>query len=133
MILADSSVWIDYFNGNETSQTKILDIYLAENTVIMGDLILLELLQGFRKPKQYELAKSALLKLTQYQMLNTEIALQASENYRLLRSKGLTIRKTADVIIATFCIETNIPLLHQDRDFKPFEDYLHLRNAEAHV
>lgn len=127
MILVDTSVWIDYFKGVETQESNLLDIALINDEVAIGDLILLEILQGFRSDKDYETAKVHLLALHQFSMLSPDIALKAAENYRILRKKGITIRKTADVIIATFCISNRIPLLFADRDFIPFTKHLKLQ------
>jgi predicted nucleic acid-binding protein len=127
MILVDTSVWIDYFKGVETQESNLLDIALINDEVAIGDLILLEILQGFRSNKDYETAKAHLLALYQFSMLSPDIALKAAENYRILRKKGITIRKTADVIIATFCISNRIPLLFSDRDFIPFTKHLKLQ------
>jgi predicted nucleic acid-binding protein len=131
VILADTSVWIDYFNGNENPLTDELDKGLAEGIIAIGDLIFLEILQGFKDDKDYNLAKSTLGTLEQYEILGHAQALKSAENYRALRKKGLTIRKTTDVIIATFCIENRLPLLFSDRDFIPFVDHLGLIPALA--
>ena len=127
MILVDTSVWILYFNGVITRHTDTLDAALLEGTVALGDLILLEILQGFRSDRHYREARSKLLLLDQYPMLNTDLALKCADNYRALRKKGITIKKTSDVIIATFCIEHDLPLLHSDQDFVPFERHLRLQ------
>lgn len=126
MIMVDTSVWIDYFNGTDTEESDILDAALGRKEVAIGDLILLEVLQGFRHDKDYQTAKKYLASLIQYEMLDSRLALKAAENYRFLRKRGITIRKTADVIIATFCIDAGIPLLYSDRDFLPFVEYLEL-------
>ena len=131
MILADTSVWVDYFNGNENPLTDELDKGLAEGIIAIGDLIFLEVLQGFKDDKEYNLAKSTLGTLEQYDMFGHVQALKSAENYTALRKKGLTIRKTTDVIIATFCIENRLPLLFSDRDFIPFVDHLGLIAALA--
>ncbi len=120
MIFVDSSVWIDYFNGANTFETNTLDEYLGKTQIAVGDLILVEVLQGFRSDRDYETARKLLLSLQVFSLLGREMALKAAQNYRILRSQGITIRKTADVIIATFCIEKDLPLLHTDRDFQPF-------------
>lgn len=126
MIMVDTSVWIDYFNGKESEKTDILDTLLAEDDVVIGDLILLEILQGFRNDKDYNEAKEGLSNLDMYELFGKEMVDKCSDNYRSLRKKGITIRKTADVIIATFCLENNIPLLFSDRDFLPFVEHLKL-------
>lgn len=127
MIIVDSGVWIDYFNGNNTHEADILDNLLGSQEVAIGDLIILEVLQGFRSDKDYKIAKDHLTSLVQYNMLNSDLAIKAAEFYRKLRKNGITIRKTVDVIIATFCIENTHPLLFSDRDFQPFVDNLGLR------
>ena len=126
MILVDTSVWIDYFNGTKNKETDILDSALFEGDVVIGDLILLEILQGFRNDKDYKQAKKLLLTLEQYEMFDRSMVTKCAENYRFLRKKGVTVRKTADVIIATFCIENQVPLLFTDRDFIPFVEHLEL-------
>ena len=129
MIVVDTSVWIDYFNGDSTPETEILDRALGEEAVAIGDLILLEILQGFRSDAGYKTAKKHLSELQQLEILGTNMAIKAADNYRKLRKKGITIRKTADVIIASFCIENRLPLLFSDRDFIPFVKYLKLRSV----
>ena len=119
MILVDSSVWIDYFNGNPTWQTDLLDNYLSNVPVVMGDLILTEVLQGFKSDKDYKTAKAFLSALPFRQMGGYNIAIQSSQNYRQLRKAGITVRKTIDVIIATFCIIEGLTLLHDYHDFDP--------------
>ena len=104
MICVDSSVWIDYFNGHSSWQTDLLNELLSRIPVIMGDLILAEVLQGFRSDVDFETAKFHLNQLPFRQMGGYRIALQSAQNYRILRKKGVTVRKTMDVIIGTFCI-----------------------------
>lgn len=129
MIFIDSSVWIDYFNGKSTSNTKKLDAFLGVHPLALGDLILTEVLQGFSNDKHYKTAKRLLTSLTVFNMLNTHIAIKSADNFRLLRKKGVAIRKTIDVLIATFCIQNSLPLLHSDKDFEPFHTYLNLKQA----
>lgn len=129
MIFVDSSVWIEYFNGVESLETAYLDKALDESTIVIGDFILLEVLQGFRNDKDYEIAKELLLSLDVLEMLGKDLSLKASQNYRALRARGITIRKSVDVIIATFCIEKDFRLLHADKDFQPFEKHFRLKNA----
>jgi hypothetical protein len=129
VILVDTSVWIDYFNGADNSSVDALDRALDEGRVAIGDLILLEILQGFSRDRDFARAKALLGNLDLFAMLGRVIALRSAENYRKLRKRGITVRKTNDVIIATFCIENSIPLLFSDRDFLPFEKYLGLRPA----
>lgn len=129
MILVDSSVWIDYFSGNGSPETDFLDGMLGVSAVAIGDLILTEVLQGFRHDKDYKTARRLLGELTIFDLLGTKMAVKSANNFRKLRKNGITIRKTADVIIASFCIEHNLPLLFSDKDFKPFVEHLGLRNA----
>lgn len=129
MILVDTSVWIDYFNGNINAYTDTLDAALFAGTVAIGDLIFLEILQGFKSDKDYARARDQLAKLDQHSIFNSTLVERCAENYRTLRKKGITVRKTNDVIIATYCIEHQLPLLYIDRDFDPFADYLGLVSA----
>ena len=117
MILVDTSVWIDYFNGVENKQTESLDHLLSEQTVLMGDIILTEILQGFDRDKDFKLAKQALDPLDCVHLGGKELAIKAATHFRVLRSKGVTIRKTVDMLIASWCIEQEIELLHNDKDF----------------
>jgi predicted nucleic acid-binding protein len=126
MIIVDSSVWIDYFNGNDIPEVAKLDQLLGQELLGVGDLILTEVLQGFRQDKEYQTAKRLLTSLTVFEMLGVEMAIKSAENFRDLRKKGITVRKTIDVMIATFCIENGHLLLFADRDFDPFVDHLGL-------
>ena len=129
MIIVDSSVWIDYFTGVDTEQTNTLDNTLGLKLVAVGDLILTEVLQGFRHDKDYRTAKRLFNDLTIFEMLGKKMALKSADNFRALLKKGITIRKTADVIIASFCIDKKLPLLFSDKDFKPFVKHLGLIEA----
>ncbi|MDT8439950.1 MAG: PIN domain nuclease [Wenzhouxiangellaceae bacterium] len=131
MILVDSSVWIDYFNGQITAETDYLHTLLGTEPVAIGDLIYTEVLQGFRQDSDYRTARSLFDSFAMFEMLGRTRALAAANNYRLLRKSGITVRKTTDTIIATFCIDRNIPLLFSDRDFLPFVQHLGLRSAIA--
>ncbi len=131
MILVDTSVWIDYLNGVQNRHTDTLDAGIVEGSVGMGDLIFLEILQGIRDDRQYRLTKQTLLTLGRMEMFGEGMPDKCAENYRSLRKKGITIRKTTDVIIATFCIERKMPLLFLDRDFIPFVDHLGLVSVLA--
>ncbi|MDJ0601834.1 MAG: PIN domain nuclease [Crocosphaera sp.] len=126
MIMVDSSVWIDYFNGHETPETTKLDLLLGSLPISIGDIILTEILQGFRNDGDYNIAKNLLTSLTIFDLLGEIMAVKSAENYRQLRKQGITIRKTTDVIIASFCIENNLPLLFSDKDFLPFVKHLNL-------
>jgi predicted nucleic acid-binding protein len=131
VILVDTSVWIDYFNGNPTWQTDLLDHYLSDEPIVIGDLILTEILQGFRSDRDYNTAKSFLNALPFCQMGGYHVAIQSAQNYRQLRKAGITVRKTIDVIIATFCMLEGLALLHDDRDFEPIADHFPLKAITA--
>ena len=126
MILVDSSVWIDYFNGNKTSQTDWLDSSLGKTPIIISDLILTEVLQGFQRDKDFKIARDILLGIPFMSMGGQALAIESVMNYRFLRRKGVTVRKTIDVIIGTFCIHHQLTLLHDDRDFDPMVKFLGL-------
>jgi len=117
MVLADTSVWIDYFNGVSTWQSDRLDLLLDTEPVALGDLILTEILQGFRNESDFRKAQAFLADLPFYELGGYAVCLQAARNYRAIRAKGVTVHKTIDVIIATACVEWNFKLLHNDRDF----------------
>jgi len=129
MVLVDSSVWIDFFNGTVNPETDKLDEILGIEEVVVGDLILAEVLQGFRNDRDYKTARQVLTSLTIFGLLGKDQANKSANNFRKLRQKGITIRKTADVIIATYCIENKIPLLFTDKDFLPFVNNLRLKSA----
>jgi len=129
LILVDSSVWIDYFKGTVTPQTEKLDGLLGSEPLAIGDLILTEVLQGFAEERDFEQARKLLTSLTVVDLGGEDIAIQAARHFRVLRSLGVTVRKTIDVIIATRCIENDYELLHSDRDFDAFVKYLGLRSA----
>ena len=131
MILVDSSVWIDYFNGAVTGQTELLDNLLGLQPVLVGDLILAEVLQGFKSDQDFEKVHQALSSFPQVSLLNMDLAVKSARNYRTLRKMGIKVRKTVDCLIATFCIEAGHDLLHSDRDFEPFEEYLRLKVVKA--
>ncbi len=129
MIVVDSSVWIDYFTGKSTPESEKLDSLLGEEPLAIGDLVLTEVLQGFKTDKDFRKAKELLMSLNIVNMLDTTIALKSAANFRTLRKKGITVRKTIDAIIATYCIENKLSLLHSDKDFRPFHRHLKLKNA----
>ena len=126
MIFVDSSVWIDYFNGRSSHQVELLHELLGREPLVIGDIVLAEVLQGIRHDRDYRTARDLLTSLRVLNVLNTGIAMQSAKNFRQLRKSGITIRKTVDSIIATFCITNRLFLLHSDRDFEPFEKNLGL-------
>lgn len=129
MIFVDSSVWIDYFRGVATKETELLDALLGTELIATGDLVLAEVLQGFKSERDFNQAKKLMTSLVMVDMLGQEIAIQAARNFRSLRERGITVRKTIDTIIATYCIENDLALLHSDRDFDAFVEHLNLHNA----
>jgi len=129
VILVDTSAWIDYFRGLDAAHTDLLDRELSQNRIATGDLILAEFLQGFREESAYEEAKGLMETLEYFDMVGREVAMASAQNYRLLRREGVTVRKTIDVMIATFCIANDLELLHNDRDFDHIQRKLGLRVA----
>lgn len=126
MILVDTSVWIDFFNGRMTAEANALNHLLGQEPVLIGDLILTEVLQGFRRDADYKKAKGLLETLEFRDLGGKAIALAASDNYRQLRHRGITPRKTIDMIIGTYCIVNGLELLHADKDFDIMEKELGL-------
>jgi predicted nucleic acid-binding protein len=127
MIVVDTSVWIDHFNGAVTPEVEILDRLLGAEPLMIGDLILVEVLQGFRSEEDSGRAQRVLGALEFSPMVGRRVAQASAQNYRALRTRGVTVRKTIDVIIGTFCILNRHRLLHCDRDFDPMEHHLGLR------
>lgn len=130
MTVVDSSVWVDYFNGRITEQTDILD-RTPKAQLLIGDLVMTEVLQGFASETDFQRVASALALLEFRSMGGHEIATAAAHNHRSLRARGITPRSTIDTIIATFCIVNGHALLHSDRDFDRFERYFGLRVIRA--
>jgi predicted nucleic acid-binding protein len=126
VIVVDSSVWIDFFNGVSTPEVDRLDALLGVTPLAIGDLILVEVIQGFRNERDVATARQLFRSLALLPLLGGSNPWKAAENYRQLRRKGITVRKTIDGIIATACIEANLPLLFSDRDFQPYVEHLGL-------
>jgi predicted nucleic acid-binding protein len=129
MIMVDSSVWIDYFRATVTPQTDKLHDLLKGEAVAVGDLMLVEILQGTGSDRDFEAILQLLGRVTPVNISNSSVAILGARNYRTLRTKGITIRKTIDTLIATRCIVDDIPLLFSDRDFEPFVEHLGLCDA----
>jgi predicted nucleic acid-binding protein len=129
VIVVDSSVWIDFFHGVSTPEVERLDGLLGVTPLAIGDLVLVEVMQGFRTDQDVATARQLFRSLALLPMLGGSNAWKAAENYRQLRRKGITVRKTIDGIIATACIEANLPLLFSDRDFQPYVEHLGLELA----
>lgn len=127
MILVDTSVWVDHLRNAQTAQTLKLEKSLAREPILVGDLILLEILQGARNERHASQIEKEMKRFTILPLLDDILSVQAARNFRKLRGLGVTIRKTADLIIGTFCIERGHVLLHDDRDFEPMERHLGLK------
>ncbi len=127
MILVDSSVWIDFFRGVPSPQADKLDTLLGNEPLLIGDLILTEVLQGFTRERDFNHAHRLLGTLDVIEIGGRDIAIQAARNFRVLRALGVTVRKTIDTLIATRCIESGFALLHSDHDFEPFQEHLGLQ------
>lgn len=127
MILVDSNVWIDFFRGNTTPQTDALDRLLLTDLLAIGDLILVEVLQGFASENDFRSAQRMLGHLDLVVIGGTDVMIEAARNFRTLRARGITVRKTIDTLIATRCIVDDLVLLHDDRDFDAFATHLGLR------
>lgn len=127
MILVDSSVWIAHLRGRTTAETAKLEAVAAHEPLLIGDIILLEVLQGARNEAHAASIERALRQYAIVPLLGAGLAVQAARNYRQLRALGVTVRKTADIIIGTFCIAHRHTLLHDDRDFDPMQEHLGLK------
>jgi|SRR5579863_5791975 len=131
MIIVDSTVWVDYVNGQSNEETRLLETKIGREDVGLTDLILCEVLQGLRNARELEEVKAQLLEFSVFQTGGTRMAVETALNYQKLRTKGFTVRKTIDCWIATFCLREGHELLHRDRDFDPFENELGLRVVRA--
>ncbi len=126
MLLVDTSVWVDYFQAPDSAAAQKFDAALGKVEIVLGDLILVEILQGLREGRQLQLVDATMAAFRVEPLCGLEIARKAAANYRSLRKKGLTVRGTIDVVIATWCIENGVPLLHNDRDFDVMQRALDL-------
>ncbi|MBT9490682.1 MAG: PIN domain nuclease [Rubrivivax sp.] len=131
MILVDSSVWIDFFRNQPTAQAEWLDRNLGNEGLLVGDLILAEVLRGFKDDRGFNEARRMLGQLQQVSLCGEDLAVEAARNFRKLRTMGVTVRGTIDVIIATRCLLDGVRLLHSDRDFDAFEAHLGLRVVDC--
>lgn len=126
MILVDSSVWIAHLRGHRNSATAKLVASANTELLLVGDLIMLEVLQGARSEMHAARIERGLRRYMLVRLLSDDLAPRAARNYRRLRDLGVTVRKMVDIIIGTYCIERGHALLHDDRDFAPMEKYLGL-------
>lgn len=127
MILADTSAWIDYFADKDSYARRHLRLALVDDDLVIGDLVLVEILQGIRSDRQLRETSGTLGHFKFVSLCGPQIAKAAASNFRLLRSRGITIRGTIDVIIATWCVENDAEIIHNDRDFAAMERLLGLR------
>lgn len=126
MVIVDTTVWVDYFQGVENRQTHWLNTELDRQRLGLLDVILCEVLHGVRDDATARKVERSLLRLQVFETGGVVLAREAARNYRVLRSRGYTVRKTIDCLIATFCLRGHHTLLHRDRDFDPFEQFLDL-------
>ncbi|WP_409190937.1 PIN domain nuclease [Bradyrhizobium sp. RDM4] len=126
MIVVDSSVWIDFLNGRSAPQVRRLRMVLGVDEIIVGDLMLCEVLQGLSTARAAQELEALLRRFDVVPMVSDAIAVAAARNFRTLRARGITVRKTVDLLIGTWCIENSRPLLHNDSDFRPMARYLGL-------
>jgi predicted nucleic acid-binding protein len=126
VIVVDTSAWIDYFNGVPAPHVESLDALLGNRVLAVGDLILAELLQGFAAEKDAKRALGLLEPLEFLEMAGRDVAIQSAANYRRLRRRGITVRKTMDMLIGTYCLMHGHEILHNDRDFDVLAKHLGL-------
>ncbi len=129
MIAVDSSVWINHLSDRPTPNVLRLRSLVGEELLLVGDIVLMEVLQGVRNDREAVRVEQVLRQFEVQPMLDAQIAVRAAANFRLLRGKGVTVRKSIDLIIGTFCIERGHALLHEDRDFEPMTQHLGLQSA----
>jgi len=129
VLVVDSSVWIDYFNGEPNPARNTLRKLLDEGElrIVVPDLVMFEVLRGFRHERDFRQARLLFAALDVEEACVAELALAAAQNFRSLRARGITVRSAIDVLVATFCIERDYALLHRDRDFDAFEELRGLR------
>ncbi len=131
MVIVDTTVWIDYFRGDVNSETEWFNRELSRQRLGLTDLIVCEVLQGIADNRAFAQVEKELLNFQVFSSGGVPLVVASARNYRVLRSRGYTVRKTIDCLLATFCIETGNQLLHRDRDFDPFENQLGLSGTHA--
>jgi len=132
MIVVDSSVWIDFFDGQHTPGTALLSQMLGQEHLLVGDLILCEVLQGARSAKHANEIEAAMRRCEFIEMCDVELAVAAATYHRELRAKGITVRKTMNMLIGAYCIGNKHTLLHADCDYEPMQRYLGLQVVPTH-
>ena len=130
-MVVDTSVWIDFFNGRNAPHVKALQSALGRDDIVVGDLMLCEVLQGLDGESDARQVESLLRRFDVVPMVGESVAVAAARNFRALRRQGITIRKTIDLLIGTWCIENRKPLLHNDNDFRPMARHLGLIEVPA--
>ena len=131
MVIVDTTVWIDYLGGSVNAETEWLDREMPLQRIGLTDMILCEVLQGIRETREFQRVRDQLLAFEVFSTGGAENAIAAALNYRTLRQRGYTVRKTIDCWIATFCLVTGNQLLHRDHDFDAFEKVLGLQVVKA--
>ena len=131
MVIVDTSAWIEYLGDGLPAVVEAVDSCLDKKLVGIGDLIYCEVMQGIRRKRQRDQVSALLLSLPEFNMVGFRIAEKSAHNYRLLRSLGVTVRKTIDVLIATFCAENGFQLVHNDRDFDLMAEHIGLKIFKA--
>jgi predicted nucleic acid-binding protein len=132
MIVVDSSVWIDFFKGVATAEVEQLRAIMGKQPLLVGDVMLLEILQGVASEREARRVESALRQLDVAPMLDPDLAVQGAANDRRLRRRGVTVRKSINLIIGTLCIVKGHTLLTSDRDFLPMAEHLGLKLLQEH-
>lgn len=127
MIVVDTSVLVDHFNGSVTERVALFRQIVRQAPILIGDLVLCEVLQGASNDHDAVRLETALREFQFATMVDPEIAVRAAGNYRRLRRLGITVRRTIDMLIGTFCMVHGHALLHDDRDFDAIERHLGLR------
>lgn len=127
MVIVDTTVWIDYLAGTANAHTDWLDRQMGIHPLALTEVILCEVLQGIRRDAVFGSVRRHLEQFYIFETGTLRLAVAAAQNYRQLRQRGYTIRKTIDCLIATYCLEEGHSLLHKDRDFDVFEAHLNLR------
>jgi predicted nucleic acid-binding protein len=131
VIVVDSSVWIDFLNGRHLPHVRRLRAILGTDEVIVGDLMLCEVLQGLASERAARDVEALLRRFEIVSMVGDTIAIAGARNFRFLRRRGITVHKTIDLLIGTWCIENRAPLLHNDSDFRPMARYLGLKEFKG--
>lgn len=127
MIIVDTSAWIEYFRDGTPSVVEKVEHHLDRELIGVGDLIYCEVLQGISSPRERRNVSELLLSLPQYDMVGFQMAARSAANYSMLRARGITVRKTVDVLIGTFCAESGFGVIHHGRDFDVMAKHIGLR------